>query len=83
MLSLQFSLTLCDPMDYEPPVSSVQGIFQARILEFPFPSLVDLLRLGIKPISPVSPALAGRFFTTSHLGSSYISMSKYFMHTMF
>ena len=26
--------TLCDPMDYSPPGSSVRGIFQARILEW-------------------------------------------------
>ena len=26
-------LTLCDPMDYSPPGSSVHGISQARILE--------------------------------------------------
>ena len=26
--------TLCDPMDYSPPGSSVHGIFQARILEW-------------------------------------------------
>ena len=26
--------TLCDPMDYSPPGSSVYGIFQARILEW-------------------------------------------------
>ena len=26
--------TLCDPMDYTPPGSSVHGIFQARILEW-------------------------------------------------
>ena len=32
--SLQSCLTLCDPMDYTPPCSSVQGIFQARILEW-------------------------------------------------
>ena len=25
--------TLCDPMDYSPPGSSVHGILQARILE--------------------------------------------------
>ena len=30
-----------------------------------FPSLGDLLDPGIKPISHVSPALAGGFFTTS------------------
>ena len=26
--------TLCDPMDYSPPGSSVRGIFQARVLEW-------------------------------------------------
>ena len=26
--------TLCDPMNYSPPDSSVHGIFQARILEW-------------------------------------------------
>ena len=29
----QSCLTLCDPMDYSPPGSSVHGIFQASILE--------------------------------------------------
>ena len=33
--SLQLCLTLCDPMDYSPPGSSVHGILQARILEWP------------------------------------------------
>ena len=32
-LVAQFYLTLCDPMDYSPPGSSVCGILQARILE--------------------------------------------------
>ena len=31
--SLQLSPTLCDPMDYRPPGSSVHRILQARILE--------------------------------------------------
>ena len=31
---LQSCLTLCDHMDYSPPGSSVQGILQARILEW-------------------------------------------------
>ena len=26
--------TLCDPMDFSPPGSSVHGIFQARVLEW-------------------------------------------------
>ena len=30
---LQSCPTLCDPMDCSPPGSSVQGIFQARVLE--------------------------------------------------
>ena len=35
---LQSCLTLCHPMDCSPPVSSVRGILQARILElFPCP----------------------------------------------
>ena len=32
--SLQLCLSLCNPMDYSLPVSSVHGIFQARILEW-------------------------------------------------
>ena len=32
--SLQLCLTLCDPMDYSPPGSSVHGILQARVLEW-------------------------------------------------
>ena len=31
---LQSCLTLCDPMDCGPPASSVQGILQARILQW-------------------------------------------------
>ena len=33
VLVIQSSLTLCNPMDYSLPGSSVQGILQARILE--------------------------------------------------
>ena len=47
-------------MDCSPPGSSVLGISQARILES-FPSPGDLPDPGIKPMSP---ELAGRFFTT-------------------
>ena len=42
--SLQLCLTLCDPMDYSPPGSSVHGILQARLLEglpCPFPGALD------------------------------------------
>ena len=42
------------------------GILQARILEWvAIPPPGDLPDPGIEPVSPVSPAFAGRFFTTS------------------
>ena len=31
--SLQSCMTLCNPMDYSPPGSSLHGTLQARILE--------------------------------------------------
>ena len=34
VLVAQSCLTLCDPMDYSLPGSSVHGVFQARILEW-------------------------------------------------
>ena len=66
---LQSCLTLCDPTDCSPPGSSVHGILQARILEGVAISPGDLSDPGIKPASPVSPALAGKFFffPLSHL----------------
>ena len=52
----QSCLTFCDPMDSSPPVSSVHGTSQARILGFPFPTPGDLPDPGIEPV-PL--ALAG------------------------
>ena len=62
----QLCLTLSRPTDHSPPGSSVHGILQARILGWLSCSPPgDLPNPGIKkPGSPVSPALAGRFFTT-------------------
>ena len=52
------SNSLCDPLECSPPVSSVNGIFQARIPQWmPFPSPRDLSHPGIESVSPVSPAL--------------------------
>ena len=34
IMRVQSCLALCDPMDHSPPGSSVQGILQARILEW-------------------------------------------------
>jgi len=62
---IQSYLTLCNPMDYSQPGSSVHGIFQTRLLEeVAVPPLGDLPDSGIKPVSTVSPAFAGGFFTT-------------------
>ena len=48
--SLQLCSTLCDPMGYSPPDSSVHGILQARILEWiAMPFFRDLPYSGIKP----------------------------------
>ena len=47
---IQSCPTLCDPMDYSPPGSSVHGIFQARILEWvAMSSSRGLPDPGIKP----------------------------------
>ena len=54
---VQLCPTLCDPMDCKLPGSSVDGIFQARILEWvALPPPGDLAHPGIEPTSPVSPA---------------------------
>ena len=49
---LKWCPTLCSPMDYSPPGSSVHGIFQARIQEW-----VAISFPGNKTAAPVSPAL--------------------------
>ena len=66
----QSCLTLCNPMDYRLPDSSVHGILQARILEWvampssgrssqPSPPPGDLPGPGTEPAFLTSPALAG------------------------
>ena len=56
----------CHPMDHSLPSFSIHGILQAGILEWiAMPSSRDIPDPGIKPKSLMSPALAGRFFTTS------------------
>ena len=41
----QSCLTLCDPMDYSLPGSSLHGIFQARVLEW------DAIAFSSSPLS--------------------------------
>ena len=60
---LQSCLTLCNPLDYNPPGSSVHGILQTRILEW-----LATLSLGILPTRGLNQSLiplAGGSFTTS------------------
>ena len=70
MLVDQSCLTLCDPVDYSLPGSSVRGVSQTRIVErvaISFPG--DLPNPGIKP---ESLALAGGFLTTEPPGKPCI-----------
>ena len=67
--SVAHSCLTAQPMDCNPPVSSVHGISQARILEqVPISFSGDLPDPGIEPASFASPALAGG----CHLGSPCI-----------
>ena len=63
--SLQSCLTLCNPMDYSPPGSSVHGILQEEYwseLRFPPPWDLTDPRIEAEPLK--SPTLAGGFFTS-------------------
>ena len=64
----QLCPALYHPIDCSLPGSSVHGIILARILQ-PFPPPGDLPNPGIETASPVSPALAGRLFTTAPRGN--------------
>ena len=53
------------PWTVAPQAALSMGILQVRIPErLPFPPPGDLPNPGIEPMSTVSPALGGRFFTT-------------------
>ena len=69
MLSSSSSVSLCDPMGCSLPASFVHGILQTRILErIVMPFSRDLSDSGNQIYVSMSPALAGRFFTTSATG---------------
>ena len=66
---LQLCPTLCNPMDYSPPGSSVYGILQARILEWVvMPSSRGSSRPRDRTHVSCSSCIAGRFFTTEPPG---------------
>ena len=60
----QLCQILCKSMDCSPP-GSMGFSRQEYWSRLPFPPLGDLPDPRIEPASPVSPALAGRFFTTA------------------
>ena len=60
----QLCPTLYDPMNCSPPLS-VEFYRQGFWSGFPFPTPGDLPHSGIEPMSLVSLALAGGFFTIS------------------
>ena len=71
--SLQSRLTLCDPTDYithQAPLS--MGFSRQEYWSgLPHPPPGDLPHPGIKPVSLMSPALVGRFFTTEPPGKPH------------
>ena len=67
-------LTLCDPMDYSPPGSSVGFPRQEYLLDW---VVVSFSRGSSDPgIEPTSPAFAGRCFTTEPPGKPPTSFSR-------
>ena len=69
-VNAQSCVTLCGPMNYSPPGSSVIGIFQQECWsQLPFLPPGDLPNPGIEATSPASPALTGEFFTRELPGS--------------
>ena len=65
---------LCIPVDCSPPVCSVRGILQARILEW---VAVSSSRVSSRPqgsnLTLASPPLVGGFFTTAPLAETVLS----------
>ena len=77
VLVAQSCLTLCNPMDRNPPGSSVHGILQARILEW---VTIPFSRRSSWPRDQTQVSfIAGRFFTiwASSLFNKYLCSSLY------
>ena len=64
----QLCPTLCDPMDCSPPLSSVHGIFQARVLEW---VAISFSRGSSQPRdrTQVSPIVSKTLYHLSHQGT--------------
>ena len=71
----------CNPLDCSPPGSSVRGIFSYKnttVVAISFSG--DLSDPGIKPESPLSPALQAESLPTGPLGKPQILLY-YYSHT--
>ena len=72
----QSHLTLCNPMDYSSPDPLSMGfLWQEYWSGLPFPPPGNLPIPGTEPMSPVTPALIGRVFTTEPPGSPQATTS--------
>ena len=75
--SLQLCPTLCNPMDCSLEGSSVHGIFQVRTLDWVAISFFRVFsNPGIKPMSLMSPALAGRSFTPNTTWEAHLLVTR-------
>ena len=75
---------LCDPMDGGLQASLSVGLSRKEYwIGLPFPPARDLPESGIKPLSPESPALARRFFTTDPAGKPKSYRSTFFTKSFF
>ena len=72
MIVAQLSPALRSPMDCSPPDSPVYHLFQARTLEAAISFSRGSPDPGIEPTSLMSPALTGRFFTTSATWEAFL-----------
>ena len=70
VLDAQSHLTLCNHQDCSPPGSSVQGILQARILEW------TAMPSSRGPSRPRDRTLAGAFFTISTIWEAPLVIRK-------
>ena len=77
VLVIQTCLTLCSPMDYSPPGSSIHGILQARILEW---VAITLSRRSSWPWDWTQiSCIAGGFFTIWATREAPICDNKHYM----
>ena len=80
-LAAQPCPTLCNPMDGSPPGSSVEGILQARILEW---VVIPFSRGSSRPRDqPRFPALQADSLPPSHLGNTNYQSSSFRIYIYF